>query len=82
VNDTPTRRYGPDFPPVLRALDNLEVSLRGLNVSLERTRPVLDALQRDHAEAIAELYRELESCDFKAAVSAVVALKATLERGR
>ena len=76
--DDTTRR----IPPELRVLDGLEVAMRGLAANLERARPVLDALQRDHAEAIADLYTELESCDFNAAVGAVVALKVTLERGQ
>ncbi|MBJ7598008.1 MAG: hypothetical protein DLM67_00805 [Candidatus Nephthysia bennettiae] len=80
MNDT--RRYGADFPPELRILDGLEVGLRGLAANLERARPVLDRLQRDHAEAIADLYSELESCNFEAATDALVTLKARLERGR
>ncbi len=81
MNDTPARRHGSDFPPELRSLDNLEVALRGLKASLDRARPVLDGLQRDHTEAVADLYGELESCDVDAAIKAMVTLKGRLERG-
>lgn len=76
MNDT--RR----IPEPLRVLDGLEVALRGLNANLERARPVLDGLQRDHSETVAAVYGELESCDFEAALNALVRLKATIERAR
>jgi hypothetical protein len=80
MNDTPTRRYGPDFPPELHSLDNLEVALRGLKSSLDRARPILDGLQRDHGEAVAEVVMELEGCDAQAAIKALLTLKGRLER--
>ena len=75
MDDTPQ-----GIRPELRVLDGLEVSLRGLAANLERARPILDGLQRDHAEAVADLYTELESCDFESAINALVTLKARLER--
>jgi hypothetical protein len=80
VNNTPTRRYGQGFPPELRWLDNLEVSLRGLSVSLERAQPVLEGLRRDQPEAVNALLTELEACDLATAINALVRLKASIER--
>jgi hypothetical protein len=76
MNDTPIRRYGPDFPSELHSLDNLEVALRGLESSLDRVRPILDGLRRDHGEAVTEL----EGCDAQAAIKALLTLKGRLER--
>ena len=75
------RALDPDDGKSVTGFDNLEVALRGLKASLDRARPVLDGLQRDHTEAVADLYGELESCDVEAAIKAMVTLKGRLERG-
>jgi len=80
MNDTRMRPYGPDFPPELRSLDGLEVSLRGLKSSLDRVGPILDRLRRDHPDAVTDVVAELESCDAQAAINALVVLKGRLER--
>jgi hypothetical protein len=82
MTDTPIRRYGPDFPPELRVLDNLEVSLSGLAATLERATPVIEGLQRQHAELTATLFSRLEECEPEEAISAVRALKTAVERSR
>jgi hypothetical protein len=82
MTDIPTRRYGPDFPPELRALDNLEVSLGSLAASLERATPVIEGLQRQHAELTAIVFSRLEECEPEEAIAAVRALKTAVEGGR
>jgi hypothetical protein len=82
MHDTPTRRYGPDFPPELRALDNLEVSLGSLAASLEHATPLIEGLQRQHAELTATVFSRLGECDPEEAISAVRALKGAVERNR
>jgi hypothetical protein len=74
MNDT--RR----IPEPVRVLDGLEVALRGLQANLRRATPVIDGLQRQHAEETATLFSHLGDCEPVQAIAAVQALKAAMER--
>ncbi len=78
MDDRRTERISRDQ----RILDGLEVSLRGFNANLQRARPILERLQHDHSELVADLFGELEAFDAEAAVNALVALKTAVERKR
>lgn len=76
MNDRPSEPIARET----RILDGLEVSLRGFDANLQRAKPILERLQHDHAELTADLFGELESFDGQAAIKALVALKAAVER--
>ena len=76
MTDDATRR----IPEPLRMLDSLEVSFRSLQANIDRATPVIEGLQRQHAELTATLFSRLEECDTSAALAAVRALKTAVER--
>jgi hypothetical protein len=76
MNDSPTRPL-PGDP--LRTLVAFEVAVRNLDILYRRVLPIVDQMQRQHAEITADLLSELIACDFAELVTALQKLRGAIE---
>ncbi len=76
MNDKPTRPL-PGDP--MRTLVAFEVAVRNLDILYGRVLPIVDQMQRQHAEITADLLSEMVACDFDQLVKALQKLRAAIE---
>ncbi len=75
MNDT--TRPLPGDP--LRTLTAFEVAVRNIDILYRRVLPIVDHMQRQHAEITADLLSEMVACDFDQLVTALQKLRAAIE---